>query len=271
MTDGFNRKPLTRRQYLQCATGLVLAAGSAARAQGAAALRVGFIANYEPFSFMGPDGRLTGFDVEVVGALLTALGHSLQVQLGAYEDLRDQLRNGQLDLLGNQLLQVPENRAWFDFVRPYASIQLCCIQHEDDERDFLSLDDFVGKRLGLLRHSGMEAQARDALGRVVVGYDRIEQAMQALSQKKIDAVLEENLIADYHIERHGLPLKVGAPFTAPQKLGMVVAKGRPSLQASLSEGVRSLVRQPQFRQISGRWFGYDVSQPRYSHVTAENG
>lgn len=269
MTEAGHRLPCSRRRWLQAAAGVAIGVAAAVRAQTPAALRVGFIVNYEPFSFRGQDGQLQGFDVEVVGALLESLHMAMQIHIGSHSQLREQLRAGQIDVLGNQLLQTPENRAWFDFVRPYASIQLSCIQHEDDERDFLSLDDFIGKRLGLLRHSGMEAQARGALGAGVVGFARIEQALLALSQKKIDAVLEENLIADYHIERDALPLKVGAPFTAPQKLGLVISRGRRPLQATLSQGVDALVRQPVFRQISGRWFGYDVSKPRFAHSTAQ--
>ncbi len=268
MTEPLSERRFARRRWLRGSLGLALSGPAWVRATTVPSLRVGFIADYEPFSFIGPDGQLTGFDVEVVKALLQQLGMTFQVQVAPADRLRELARAGRLDVLGNQLLQVQENRVLFDFVRPYASIQLACVQHEDDERDFLSLDDFVGRRLGLLRHSGMEAQAREALGRVVVGYERIEQAMVALSLKQIDAVLEENLIADYLIERHDWPLKVGAPFTAPQKLGLAVVKGRKSLQVSLSDGVRDLLRRSAFRDISARWFGYDVSKPRYSHVTA---
>lgn len=270
MTEALSTLQVCRRNWLHAVVGLVLCAGARARAQEAKVLRVGFIANYEPFSFVGKDGRLTGFDVEVVGALLASLGMTLQVQVGRFEQLREQIKAGELDLLGNQLLQLPENRKVLDFVRPYTSIQLSCIQHEDDERDFLSLDDFVGKRLGVLRHSGMEEQARGALGPAVRAFDRTEQAMEALSQKKIDAVLEENLIADYLIDRHGWPLKVGAPMTAPQKVGLGVAKGRKPLQTLLSDGVGALVNEAAFKHISERWFGYDVSKPRFSHVSAQS-
>lgn len=259
-----------RRSWLRAAVAMGMSGSMFARSQTAANLKVGFIANYEPFSFLARDGTLRGFDVEVMEILLSSLGMTLQTQHGSYDQLRERLRSGHIDLVGNQLLQTPEHRAWFDFVRPYAFIQLSCIQHEDDDRDFLSLDDFIGKRLGLLRHSGMEEQARGALGPAVVAYARIDQALQALSQKRLDAVLEENLIADYLIERDDLPLKVGAPFTAPQKLGLIVVKGRRSLQLTLSRGVENLVKQAAFRQISGRWFGYDVSKPRFAHSSADS-
>lgn len=217
---------------------------------------------------MAPSGQLTGFDVEVVQALSASLGMRLHIEKGSFSRLQELLQSGQLDLIGNQLLMVQENRRAFEFVRPYATMQLVCVQHEDDERDFLSLEDFVGRRLGVLKGTGIEEQALGVLGSSVKGFSHIEQALQALSQKQLDAVLEESLIADYYIEKNGLPLKSGAPFTAPQQAGLAVAKGQKALQKNLSDGVTALLRQPVFRQISSLWFGYDVSRARVAHSVA---
>lgn len=260
---------LTRRIWLKSSVSLLFASGMVARAAEPAVLRVGFIANYEPFSFLKNDGRLAGFDVDTVEALLASLGMQMQAVTARYGRLRELAKAGQIDMVGNQLLMLAENRSLFEFVRPYAFNSLVCVQHEDDERDFLSLDDFVGRRLGVLRNSGMEAQARGALGPSVVGYDHTDQALAALGKKQIDAVLEESLIVEYLLERDGLPLKVGAPFTAPQKQGLAVVRGNPLLSKKLSESIPTLTRSPEFRKISSRWFGYDVSKPRVSHVTAD--
>lgn len=272
MIDWPNRNQGRRR--LLAALGawpFVGASGSAsAQPQSSDTVRVGFISHYEPFCMLGPDQRLTGFDVEVVRLLMQRLGLTMQMETGRFEQLRAKVQAGQLDMIGHQLLIIPENRRLFDFVRPYASIQLVCVQHEDDQRDFLSLDDFVGKRLGVLQGTGIEEQARSALGPAVVGFPHIRQGLAALSDRKVDAVLEENLIAEYHIERDAMPLKLGAPMTAPQKVGLAVAKGRTALRMSLSEAVAEMLRQPEFRRVSERWFGHDVSKPRFAHSMAQN-
>ncbi len=257
-----------RRRWFEQSLALLLAGGLYLPARASGVLRVGFIAGYEPFSFMGRDGRLTGFDVEVVSALSQSMGMTLQVEVAPLQALRARAAAGQLDMVGNQLLMLPENRRSFDFVRPYANLQLVCVQHEDDERDFLSLDDLIGKRLGVLRDTGIEQQTRAALGNAVQSFVRVEDALVSLGQKKLEAVIEESLIAEYHIERDALPLRVGAPMTAPQKLGLAIPKGKKTLQESLSAAVATLVKAPEFRQISQRWFGYDVSRPRVSHVLA---
>ena len=96
-------------------------------------------------------------------------------------------------------------------------------------------------------------------------FDRIDLALKALAAKELDVVLEENLIVDYHIEQSQLPLKVGAPMAAPLRVGLAVPKGQKQVQEQLSAVVKTIVKERAFRTISNKWFGYDVSRPRFGH------
>lgn len=260
---------LTRRAWLaQTAAAVVSSSAlSQALAQPASSVAVGFLNHYPPFSFHDRDGKLKGFDLDVMQRLCAILGlHLIQVTEGM-ATLSHKLRAGEIAWIGNQLLTTAENRREFDFVRPsYASIQLTSVQHEDDSRDFLSLDDLAGKRLGVLAQTGVEDQARGALGKSVVAYPRIEDALKDLAAKKLDAVLEENLIAEYYIERDELPLKVAAPFASPIPVGLPVRKGHRETQDKLADAVKTMLRDGSFKSISEKWFGYDVSRPRMGHA-----
>ncbi|MGV0960180.1 MAG: transporter substrate-binding domain-containing protein [Limnohabitans sp.] len=236
-------------------------------AQTAGSVSVGFLSHYPPFSFRDRDGTLKGFDLDVMQRLCAVMNVNLvQVPEGMVA-LSQKLRAGQIDWIGNQLLTTPENRREFDFVRPsYASIQLTSVQHEDDNRDFLSLDDLLGKKLGVLAQTGIEDQARGALGKSVVAYEHIEDALKDLAAKKLDAVLEENLIAEYYIERDALPVKVTAPFASPIPVGLAVRKGQRAMQTKLSEAIQTMLKDGSMKVISEKWFGYDVSRPRMGHA-----
>lgn len=258
------------RRHLLMQAGSWLLAGSwtgPVLAQTGESVRVGFLRHYAPFSFLGQDGQLQGFDLDVMHRIGQVMKLKLIVEPEGMAVLLQKVKSGQIAWIGNQLLLTPENRREFDFVRPaYAQIQLSSIQHEDDSRDFLSLDDLFGKKLGVLEKTGIEEQSRDVVGKTVVGYKRIEDALQDLADKKLDAVLEENLIADYFIERHQLPLKVAAPFAAPIPVGLPVPKGQKELQEKLSAAIHVILKDGSFKTISEKWFGYDVSRARVGHA-----
>ena len=260
---------MTRRSFLTAPLALcVVSAVSPVAAQPleleGGVLRVGVLTHYKPFSFV--DGQLQGFDVEVLKRVAAILKVDVQIQSGGMANLQKKLSSGEISVIANQLLTTPENRRQFDFVRGYAANQLVCVQHEDDARDFLSLDDLLGKKLGVLANTGVEEQARGALGKSVLSFASIDLAFQQLAEKKLDAVLEESLIADYYIERDALPIKVSSPFAPPLSAGWAVKKGNKILSQRLSEGVQTMLRDGSFKPISTQWFGYDVSRPNVSHT-----
>jgi cystine transport system substrate-binding protein len=249
----------------------VLAAGggllslSSAQACGSEVLKVGFLAHYKPFSFM--EGQLQGFDLDVLKRLADIMNVGLQIQVEGMATLQKKIAADDISVVGNQLLATPENRRMFDFAKSYAANQLVCIQHEDDSRDFLSLDDLFGKKLGVLANTGVEEQARGVLGKTVHSFVSIDLALKKLAQKELDAVLEESLIADFYIERDALPIKITAPFAPPLVAGLAVRKGNRVLAQRLSNAVQTAISDGSLKAISVRWFGYDVSRPNVSHPT----
>lgn len=259
---------MTRRNFFSvplamCAAVTSLPAFSQMAGLESGVLRAGVLSHYKPFSFV--EGQLQGFDVDVLRRLATVMKVELHIENDGMASLQNKLASGHIAVIANQLLTTPENRRRFDFVRSYASNQLVCVQHEDDARDFLSLDDLLGKKLGVLSNTGVEEQARGALGKSVVAFESIDQAFRLLAGKQLDAVLEESLIADYYIERDGLPIKITAPFAAPLSAGWAVHKGNKALADRLTAAVQLLMRDGSLKAISTRWFGYDVSRPNVSH------
>lgn len=263
------RVTMTRRNFLTVPLALFASSGTlpvfaqTPELEGGV-LRVGVLTHYKPFSFV--EGEVQGFDVDVLRRLSAILKVELKIQTEGMTNLQNKLASGEISVIANQLLITPENRRQFDFVRAYAANQLVCVQHEDDPRDFLSLDDLLGKKLGVLANTGVEDQARGALGKSVLSFASIDMALKQLAEKRLDAVLEESLIADYYIERDALPIKVTSPFAPPLSAGWAVRKGNKLLAQRLSEAVQTLLSDGSFKPISNKWFGYDVSRPNVSHT-----
>ncbi len=72
---------------------------------------------YPPFCFLGPDGQLTGFSIELFQAALKAMGREVTFQLGPWAEVKDWLAQGKvqaLPLVG----RTPEREEVFDFTVP---------------------------------------------------------------------------------------------------------------------------------------------------------
>jgi ABC-type amino acid transport substrate-binding protein len=242
-----------------------LCAGTLSKAQlsSGGVLKVGFLAHYKPFSFV--EGQLQGFDLDVLRRLADIMNVELEIHVEGMANLQKKLASDDIAVIGNQLLTTPENRRLFDFAKSYASNQLVCIQHENDSRDFLSLDDLFGKKLGVLANTGVEEQAKGVLGKTVMSFPSIDLALKQLAKNELDAVLEESLIADFYIEREALPVKITAPFAPPLVAGLAVRKGNRALAQRLSVAVQTAMSDGSLKTIAVRWFGYDVSRPNVSH------
>jgi ABC-type amino acid transport substrate-binding protein len=89
-------------------------------------LRVTVDAGYRPFADI-VDGRLTGFDVELVRLLAAELGLRAEFQLAGFDALYDQLTSGRADLIASALPYAPEQGWRARFTTPYFDAGLLLI------------------------------------------------------------------------------------------------------------------------------------------------
>lgn len=255
----------TRRHWLHVATAWGLAAGHRRLAAGdmPLPLRVGFITPYPPFSAIDPNsGDLDGFDVQIVKAWAQHERHTLQVRSGQAPEVLAWLAQGHIDFIGNQLLATPDLRERFIFAAGYVDLRLILCQREDDERDFLSLEDFLGHRLGVLSGTAADVQGTAVLGQDVTRFNSTQAGLAALLAGDIDAFIDESLILDHLIFKQRLAVKTTTPFSPPIRTGWAVAPKNRALRERLNQGVAWLKSSGALRGISEAWFGYDVSQKR---------
>jgi L-cystine transport system substrate-binding protein len=56
-------------------------------------------------------------------------------------------------------------------------------------------------------------------------------------------------------------------MTAPMRVGLAVSKGQKHRQEQLSAAVKNVLKDREFKRVSTKWFGYDVSRPRVAHAS----
>jgi L-cystine transport system substrate-binding protein len=249
-----------RRTFLTLLAALLAAATLAGCGGGSASsdtLRVGTEGTYSPFSFQGPDGKLTGYDIEVVTAVAGKLGKKVEFTQTPFDSIFAGLEAKRFDIIANQVTVTDERKAKYDLSQPYTVSEGVIVTRADDT-SITSLADLKGKTTAQSSTSNWAGVARDA-GANVEAVEGFVQAIQLLKDKRVDATVNDTLaVGDYQRAKNDASIKVAGKTgdTSDQAFAMLKDSG---LVADVNRALDELRADGTLKTISEKYFGTDVS------------
>jgi cystine transport system substrate-binding protein len=248
-----------RRVLLALAAALLAAVSLTGCGGGADAntLRVGTEGTYSPFSYQGPDGNLTGYDVEVVQAVGAKLGRQVEFVQTPWDAIFAGLEAERFDLVANQVTINDERKAKYDLSEPY-TVSEGVIVTRADNTDITSLADLRGKTTAQSATSNWATVARDA-GANVEAVEGFVQAVQLLKDGRVDATVNDSLaVAEYQKVQGDAAVKI-AGTTGDTSEQAFAARKDSGLIADVNRALGELRADGTLKQISDKYFGTDVS------------
>ena len=249
-----------RRTFLTLLASLLAAATLAGCGGGSASsdtLRVGTEGTYSPFSFQGPDGKLTGYDIEVVTAVAGKLGKKVEFTQTPFDSIFAGLEAKRFDIIANQVTVTDERKAKYDLSQPYTVSEGVIVTRADDT-SITSLADLKGKTTAQSSTSNWAGVARDA-GANVEAVEGFVQAIQLLKDGRVDATVNDTLaVGDYQRAKNDASIKVAGKTgdTSDQAFAMLKDSG---LVADVNRALDELRADGTLKTISEKYFGSDVS------------
>ena len=222
-------------------------------------LIVGGDENYPPFEYRDREGNPTGFNVDLIRAVAQAVGLDIEVRLGPWAQVRDQLARGEIDAVEGMLYS-PERDLAYDFTAPFMFIHYVAVVREGEGPPPDNLAQLRDKRIIVQRGDLMHDYAleHDLDGNLTV-VSAQEDVLRELANGKHDCALVSRLTALYWIDRYGWKnLTVGRrPFISTGYC-FAVPPGQRDLLAQLGEGLKVLEENGEYRRIYEKWLGvYD--------------
>ncbi len=241
------------------AGGGVLAAGAqaepAARGGFGDAVRVSVSKDYPPFEYVLEDGRIEGFNVDVMRAVARTMGFQLELRPMLWADALDALRGGEVDALAG-MLRSEARESWVDFATPLINIEYSIfVRH--GTRGVGSAEDLRGRTVLVERDSlmheflvsaGMEAEA--------VLVDSEPEALRRLDTGGEAAALVPYQQGLLIAQRDGLEnVEPSGPPIHSTGWGFAVLDGNQALLERLDRGLADLRRTGEFQEIYNRYLG----------------
>ena len=220
-------------------------------------LRVGTEGSYSPFSYQGTDGKLTGYDIEVVQAVATKLGKKVEFVQTPWDAIFAGLEAKRFDLVANQVTINDERKAKYDLSEPYTVSEGVIVTRAEDTA-ITSLADLKGKTTAQSATSNWATVARNA-GANVEAVEGFVQAIQLLKDRRVDATVNDTLaVGEYQRTNHDSAIKV-AGTTGDKSEQAFAARKDSGLIPDVNKALDELRADGTLKTISEKYFGSDVS------------
>ncbi|NRF86072.1 cystine ABC transporter substrate-binding protein [Burkholderia gladioli] len=224
-------------------------------------LRIGLEGTFPPFNSKAPSGELVGYDVDIAKAVAAKLGLKPEFVTTEWSGIIAGLQAGKFDVIVNQVGVTDKRKEVLDFSPAYTYSAAQLIQRKDDTRNFKSLDELKGKKLGVGLGTNYMDMAKSVPGIDVKTYPGAPEYLRDLAAGRLDAALNDRLMLAYLLKNSQLPLRTGAMLEAGQPSAIPFKKGNPKFAKAIDDAMTQLEADGTFTKISDKWFGIDVSKP----------
>lgn len=258
-----------RRRSALAATSLVLAGKAVGQAP--QPLRIGFAVGYAPFSEIGTNGQLQGFEVDVAQALCARLGLQCTQLILEFDGLIPALQSRKIDAIMASMSITPERQQVIAFSSPYYYSPARLVMRSDTRGD-ASPAGLKGKRVGVERGTIHERfLAEQFPGIQLLRYATQDQVFLDLKSGRLDATLVDAVIAQFgflnHADGRGFGF-VGPDFGKDQRyygkgIGVGLRKGEAAtLGRRIDEALAALRASGALKTLNDRYFNFDLVAPR---------
>lgn len=218
--------------------------------------------DYPPYCIVDENGNADGFSVELFNAAAAAVGIEVDIKIGIWSMIMEDLAEGRIDALP-LVGRTPEREDMFDFTLPYMSLHGAVFVRRGTT-GINSLEDLENKEIVVMRGDNAEEFVRrHNVSRKIFTTNTFKEAFQKLASGVHDAVIMQRITGINLLEEMGLRSVVPLDLQLPQfrqDFCFAVQKGDYLLLNRLNEGLSIVIADGTYEAIRLKWFGPSVKE-----------
>lgn len=264
MTPSLTRRPLLRLALALAALTLSAVAGSAAAADWSK-VRIGVEGAYPPFSEVGPDGKLKGFDIDIANALCVQMKAECTLVQQDFDGLIPSLQARKFDAIIASMSATPERRRAVDFSDKYYASPVRFLAKAGTAL-VITPAGLAGKKIGVQRGTINDRFATDTFKQSdIVRYNTQDQIYLDLASGRLDGTVVDAVAGDNGFLKK--PQGKGFAFTGPvyndpkyfgNGVSVAVRKTDRDLTEKLNAAIKAIRADGSYKKLQDKYFDFDI-------------
>ncbi|MFV0243086.1 MAG: basic amino acid ABC transporter substrate-binding protein [Lacrimispora sphenoides] len=206
-------------------------------------------AEFPPYEYYDKN-EIVGIDVDIARAIADKMGVELDVQDMAFDSLIPAVQSGKADFTAAGMTVNEDRKKNVDFTDTYAEAAQVIIVKEGSE--IKTPDDLTGKKIGVQTGTTGDIYADDIENAVVNRYNKGMEAVMALTQDKIDAVIIDREPAKVFVKENAGLVILDEAFTE-EEYAIAVKKDNKELLDKINGAIKELKESGELKKIVDKY------------------
>jgi arginine/ornithine transport system substrate-binding protein len=230
-------------------------------------LKIGIEGNYPPFTQTAPDGRVTGFEVDLANDFCRHMWARCELINTKFDDLIPKLQNGELDAVMASLTITEKRLKEVDFSDSYYSVPSAWVAAKGVFSTLMP-GTLAGKRVAVLKGSPRETWLRANYTELeIIAVAKETDVYTELAAKRADLVLTSMLVAKTKFlnQPAGKDFAVvgdGLYFSGGGGVGVALQKGNHRLRKLYNRAIDDSIRSGDYQTMAARYFDFNLIDRR---------
>jgi len=228
-------------------------------------LKVAIDPTYEPFTFKTPDGKPTGFDVDIARALCEQIKRNCVFVEQVWDSMIPGLQAKKYDVIISSLSITADRLKAIDFTDKYYNTPSRIVLKKDV--NFAGPASIKGKKIGVLKGSTQEKYALGELkpaGVTVIPYEAQDQVYLDIKAGRLDGTVADfvEVTGGFLGKPEGKDYGYAGPEQYDEKyygegIGIAMRKGQKELKQQLDEAIDTIRKNGTYAKIAKKYFDFD--------------
>lgn len=244
---------------------LLLGASLSAAAEEGRKIRIGVEGAYPPFSQVGTDGKLTGFDIDITNALCVQMKAQCTMVTTDFDGLIPSLQARKIDAAIASMSITEERQKVVDFTDKYYRTPARFVAKKGATLN-VSPAGLKGKRIGVQRSTTHDRFATDTFkDSEIVRYAKQDDVYLDLSAGRLDGALLDWIAASEGFLKSpaGKDFAFQGPIFIDFKYfgvgaGIALRKGDTALKNDFNAAIKAIRANGTYKKIQDKYFDFDV-------------
>lgn len=212
---------------------------------------------YPPFNYIGEDGVVTGFDIDIANAIANKMGVIARPITTDWDGIIGGLTGNRFDMIIGSMTITDERRTQVSFSDPY---------YYDGAQFFAkkgsslkSIEDLKEGKVGVVTGTTFHDYLSnlDNVGEIVQFQSEVD-IFKALEQGRLDGLVTSKVVGARAPMDFGIEIEPIGELLYAEELAIAVRKDDTKLLEEVNKALKSIIADGTYAEISNKWFGMNI-------------